>query len=305
VLIFWEQRTVRLLLSAVCFSSLAALPAIPARAADPVDVTVRPAERIAPGTVIEENACTGPTRLVLLARSRLGSGDVQDTPSLARKYAGMFHLAILAHVTSEKEGDSVRYGLAKVAVGLCLPIHGQNVVISSNSQQRLGANLSFVAKRILANSEKNLDQVMQIARHPVLTILDAKAIVLRDGKHRDMIVRHMIWVHPQRGKLGMLVWLLEKGAGQDYRMTQNRAQALHECFVEDRVVDVKSSEFLFGIPSDHAFAIVDIPQGTSIPVEPELGRLAASRTFTPSTLNRLANGMNRAITRERTRGGSR
>jgi hypothetical protein len=260
-------------------------------------------QRITPGTVIDENARDGEQRLVLLAKSRLASGDVDETSRMVRDYAGMFHLAILAHVVSEQNGGTTRYRLARVAVGLCLPIKGRNVVISSSTHSRLGAGLNFIAKRVLAGGEENLDDVVQIARHPAISIFDAKAIVLHDGEHRDMVVRHMVWVNPQSGTLGTLVWQLAENA-KGYRMAQSVMQVLPPSFVEDRIVNVKSSELTFGVPSERAFAIVDIPQGTPIPVTPELARLAARRSFSAATLSQLAEQVNKAIAQKRARSQS-
>ena len=251
--------------------------------------------RLPAGTLVAEHPGAGWNRVVLLAKPRLASGDLDRIPRLANRYATMFCLTIMACVTQEEEGETVQFKLSELGVGYALPRNGQYVVVSSATPAPSDPGLGFVEKRVLAASEKCLADVVPIAHHDTLWIFDAKAIVLERGEHQDRVVRHAVWVYPLQGQLAMLVWLLAGDQPPGYRMVEHVMQLVPPNFVEDRQFHVKADEFYFGIPSARAFALVQLPQGQPIRVTPELATLASAKHYTAASLNQLAEALAKTV----------
>jgi hypothetical protein len=225
--------------------------------------------------------------LVLLAKPRLAAGDVDSLRSVANRYATMFNLTIMAAVTANEEGGDVRYRLGKIGVGFSVPVRGKQMVITSGTAEKLGAELDFISRRVLAGNEAALNQVVQVARHANLSVFDAGALFTRRGKHQDMTVRYVVWVSPNSGKISTMVWLLEADQQRRYRLADGTLRLLSPAFIEDRVVHVMGSEVTFGIPTEQAFSLVRLPQGKPVRATSQLARLAATRRFTPANLAEL------------------
>jgi len=285
-----------LMMLAACLTVWLAGPNSALQAASPMPQggsVPRPLSRIPAGTVIGPTAPDGWTHLVMLAKPRLGAGDVAKVPSLAVKYASMLNLAILARVG----GEPGRRHFEDLAIGFTYEINGRQVVITSETQEALGSNLGWIQKRVLADSEKNLN-VTQICRYSTMIVFDAKAIVLWQNEHRDMVLRHLVWVSAQDGRLATAVWLLDPNGGNGYRLAKPTIQILPSNYHEDRVINVKADKFVLGIPTPDAFALVRIPRGKPVQASPALARLAASPRYDVSTARNLAIELNAAIQQE-------
>lgn len=257
-----------------------------ATASRQVDVRLRPMEWIPPGTVIGKGAPKGWTDLVLLATPRIGVGDVEEVPRTAASYSSMFLFAILSNVRSEQVGDGASYVLDKVAIGTALNINQRDVV--ADSENTFGADLGMFGRRILSENEKILKtDVRQVARTPTMMVFDAKAFVLRNQRHRSMILRHVVLVSPRTGQISTFVWLLGSDGASGYALADKGLQKLPPSFREDRVLSVDGQKFTLGIPSPDAFALAKIPQGTPIGFSDTLKATAATRQFTPKAAEQL------------------
>lgn len=270
-----------------CACPLGAAVAEKEGAASKLDFSHHAVARIEPGTQVGRENANGWNRLVLLAKPRLATGAVDKISQMARSYATQFNVVIMARVSREKskDGASTRFVLDRVGVGYCMPLGGRNVVISSETYEQLGADLDTIGSIVLGQNEKVLDDTVQIVHSNTVAMFDVQALVADEGKHRDMLVRHMIWVNPKTGKVASLVWpmICDQPTGP-CRMASKSLTLLAGGFQEDRIIHVSEEEFTLGIPNARAFALARMPPGRKIATTPDLARLATRRSYTRDTL---------------------
>lgn len=254
------------------------------------DVTPRRIEMIKPGTEIGDESPRGWSHLVLLAKPRIGVGDVDAIPKTAIHYGSMFSFTILANVRAEgsADGDNKRYFLERVAIGMATSVQGRNLIVTS--EQTSGADVGFIGRAVMKENDRILGtDVRQVARTRTMDVFDANAVILRNNQHRPMVIRHVIVVAPQTGQLTAFVWLLARDGQDRYTVAENAVQMLPPRMHEDRVLSVDSRKFTLGIPSADAFALARLPQGTPVKYSKSLLTLAATRRFTPETALSLEN----------------
>ena len=248
-----------------------------------VDVQPRPMDWIPPGTVIGEGVPKGWTDLVLFATPRLGVGDVDEVPRSAASYSSMFLFTVLCKVRGDAQAG---YSLEKVAIGTALNINGKNVI--ADGENTFGADLGIIGRAVLAENERILEEdFRQVARTSTMLVLDAKVFVLRNQKHRSMVLRHVILASPTTGKVSTFVWLLGSDGASGYALADKGLQKLPPSFREDRVLSVDGQKFTLGIPSPDAFALAKIPQGIALGFSDVLKAVAATKTFTPQAAQKL------------------
>jgi hypothetical protein len=244
---------------------------------------------IPPGTVIGEGAPKGWSQLVLLARPRLGVGDVDTVSKTAARYSGIFLFTVLARVRdSAKGGDGPHdFFLEQVAVGGALDVDGRTVVATSD--QTFGKDLGFIGRRVYQESEHLIaTDFRQVARTRTMVVFDANAYVLYNRKHSRMVIRHAILASPRDGRLSTFVWLLGSDGQGGYALAEPTLQLLPAGMREDRVMSVDGRKFnAFGVPGPDAFALARIPQGTPVRFSPTLSPLAVVRRFDADAAVRL------------------
>ena len=87
--------------------------------------------------------------------------------------------------------------------------------------------------------------------------------MLHKGKHREMIIRYLVWASEKTGRVSTFIWLLDRGSRRrELVVVRNTLQLLRPNLREDRVMNVKKEHFTLGIPSKEAFALIQVPQGT-------------------------------------------
>lgn len=251
-----------------------------------------PLSLIPAGTRIDsaKNVSNG-CRLVLLANPRVAAGDVTSASKKVREYASMFCMALIAKVDTNSEG---RFQLTDLSVGNCVAINDGWTAITANSYKEHDIALDFFARQVLARSEQNLRQARVVAKGDSFRIFDAEAIVRKGTDHVPMIIRHIVWVNSQSGKLATMVWLLEQDGG-DWKMVEDKFHALPPKYLEDRVFSVKADEITLGIPSQKAFAINGLPRGKEIPANPPLKKLAAAKSYSEESQQALVAALNKSI----------
>lgn len=254
-----------------------------------VELRTQPLAKIPVGTLIGEGeaAPKGWTHLVMLAKPRLGVGDVDSVSKSAAQYSGTFLFTILANVVDSAKGtDAPSHFLEKVAVGGALEGGGKTIVATVD--QTFGTELGFLGKRVFAKGERVLaNDFRQVVRTKTMMVFDAHAYVRYTGKHCRMVIRHAILVAPKTGRLTTFVWLLGADGKGGYARAESTLQLLPPALREDRVMSVDGQKFTLGIPSDDAFAVARIPQGTAIRFSPPLSTLAAVRQFNAKSASQL------------------
>lgn len=244
----------------------------------------RPIALIPAGTKFGEQPPEDWSNLISFVKGQLTRGDVEAVTDTVRYYAEIFNLVMLANAEPNADG---KYVLDEVAVGFSMVIDEQNVIVTPGTQSKLGGNLSLIGRGVLDGNVAALAKVEQVARTSNNMIIDAPATLLRDGKHREMVVRYYIWVFPENGNVGTLVWLLDPVKKQ-LQVADAVVQLLPPNMREDRIMNVDKDEFNFlGIPSKDAFALVQIPQGTAFEMTDEMKAVAAESSYTPESLAKL------------------
>jgi hypothetical protein len=240
-----------------------------------VDLARKPLERIPVGTVIGMTPPQGWSHLILLAIPTLAAEDERDAPKIAAHYARMFKFTLLAKVAREAAGEKGLFYLQRVGRGFATTIGGKETIVSG--QHTLGADLGLFGRTILDENENILDHdVLQVLRTPTMLLFDARSVMLFEGKHVTRIMRHAVLVDPVSGQLHLLVWLLTN----DYEPANDSLQWIPNGIREQRWLSVKRDKFIAGIPARDAFALRQIPQGTSVPYTPALRTAATVKTFT-------------------------
>jgi hypothetical protein len=238
------------------------------------DLQSKPLSHIPVGTVIGKTPPAGWSNLVLIAIPTLVAEDERDAPKLAMSYARMFKLTILANVAGVKDRGGPPFHLEKVTCGFATTLKGQETIVSSRNV--MGAHLGMFGRQILEENEQIMNNdVRQIARTPTMMIFDAKSVILRDGEHKNMIMRHAIQVEPANGKLHTLVWLLTS----EYEPADKDIQLLPHNLWEKRLLSVKRDKFVLGIPTKEAFGLRRVPPGWPIAYTPELKKAASGGRF--------------------------
>jgi hypothetical protein len=245
------------------------------------DVRPRPLAPIKPGTVVGKGPTAGWSHLVLLARSRLGTGDVDAVPRSAARYSGIFQLVVLANVRDANAADpgaQPSFYLEKVGIGGAIDIAGKAIV--ATSQQTFGKDLGFIGRRVFQESENMVaSDIRQVARTRTMVVFDGSAFVLYNHKHRRMVVRYAVVVAPRDGRLATFVWLLGSDGKGGYTRAEPTLQLLPAGMHEDRVLSVDGSKFTLGIPAIDAFALARIPQGTPVRFSEALATYGVVRRF--------------------------
>jgi hypothetical protein len=238
----------------------------------------QPLARIPAGTRFVAEPPTGWSNIILFVVPRLASGDVEAVSSTIARYSELFNVVILANSLRSASGT---YHLEKVALGTSTKIDGQNTIITSDSQERLGARLNVIGSTVLSGNEKELAELSQAARSPTTMLIDAPLRMLHEDKHRMMTCRFAIWVVPDTGEIGTLAWLLDDPEPQqkEYVLVEEAFQYLPKNMREDRVLNVREDLFFLGIPGGSAFAAVRIPQGTPFRYTAKMKAYAGQRRF--------------------------
>lgn len=257
------------------------------------DTAHQPLPHVPPGTVIGDGPPEGWSHLVVKSHPKPGSGDLHRIPSVALPLTKLLFTATLADVEAYRSAGRQRYRLGKVAVGLGTSIRGRDTIITPDTQAELGANFGVFSRLVLARSYAKLQEVVSVVRSDTMLLMDASAFMLRDGRHRPVILRHALLVGPRTGSLDTLVWCIGLDGENRYGSMFGAVQLLPPGLVEQPVLHVDGREFnSLGLPSDIAFAMPGMPPGEKqYEVPPGLRELCEKATLTAEEAERLEKGL--------------
>lgn len=229
----------------------------------------RPLKVVAAGTTVEDADRDRWNRVVLLATPRFVSGDTDAVSDGIRGHVTSFTFTVLATVRTTGAAEDARHELAEVGVCYSTPVNGRPTVVAPGADVP-GFSLDFLGRQILGAKQKSLDEIVQVGAHGTALAFDAPLLMLRDGEHREMTVRHVVRVDPLPGACSTCVWLAQPNddgtltpAGDPLRLVGGGTR-------ESRAIHVDGSRFVFGFPTKQAFAVKELPPGTSIPWSPTL-----------------------------------
>jgi len=270
---------------------------LPAADGAEIDVKPRRAALIPPGTVIGDRAPKGWTHLVIKSYPRVGAESRGKVSASTARLTGLLFTAILADVqpTGQPQSD-VRFTLSSVAVGVGVKVNGQDMILTSDTQAKLGARLGFLEGQVLSGGDKQLEQIHCVARSRTMAILDAPSTLLRDKKHQQVALRYAVLVDPQTGRLDTLLWLLDREDRDESAEPLSRLQWLAPDKLEDCALHVDPDDFFLGIPGEKAFAMERMPQGRqALELPEELTSVAARAEFTPASALALERGLRKLL----------
>jgi hypothetical protein len=241
------------------------------------DVTTRPLRLIAPGTAIGHDAPAGWTHLLLKSNTRPGAGDFARLSRSYARLAGLLFTALVADVRREQGHGR----LVCVAVGVGTRVGDRDIVITPATQKRLGADLGFVARAVLSRAQDRLADVVTVARSPTMAVFDAPNWMVRNGRHRRVVLRYAAVVDPKTAALDTLVWLLDPTESGSLSGPVGAAEWLPPGVVDDAVLHVDAREFFLGNPTESSFALLGLPRGRQrIELPDDLKTLASRPRFT-------------------------
>jgi hypothetical protein len=251
----------------------------------------RPLAAIPPGTRIGDRAPEGWTHLVFKSYSELASGDIQSLPSFAKGLAELLFAAMVVRVEpaeqhGERQGER-RYRIDAVAMGVGTRIGQDDVVITSDTQEKLGAKLGPLKILILARAEEQLAKSRRVVVSDVLWVVDAPSVMFVEGANRDVVVRYAFLLNPSSGQLATTVWRIDLARDGSYERAAGPAVLLEQNLVRRCPLHVDGRRIFAGIPSNEAFAAMRMPPGTPFDLPKKILPAAAAEQFSAEAAREL------------------
>ncbi|RMF43233.1 MAG: hypothetical protein D6753_05740 [Planctomycetota bacterium] len=264
------------------------------------DDSPKPLSRLPPGTVVEPPAEQGWNAVLLVARPRLASGDVDAIPSTIAATVRKFALTLMARTEREERAGQPAYRLVDVGVGYSMDHDGKLIVVSGDTAEEQGIPLGFIERQLLKENEKQLSATRIVARTSTLLLFDVPAIMLFEGQHQDFIMRHFVWIDRRSGVHSMLVWLIDPSENDHLKLTDKPMRWVPAGTREERRIHVDASTFLLGgIPTERSFALEDLPPGRDVAWTPDARKYASLSRFSTDQLRALVEALNGALHRFR------
>lgn len=243
-------------------------------------VAGRPLARIPPGTPIGDRAPEGSTHLIFKSYSELVGGDVQSLPGFAKGLAEFLFTAMAARITPEERNGDRRYRMDCVAMGVGTRIGRDDVVITGDTQAKLGANLGPFKLVILSRAEEHLATVRQVVVSDVLWIIDAPSVMFAEGANRNVVLRYALLLNPSSGQLASVVWRIDLQRDGSYERVAGPAVLIKQNLVGRCPLHVDGRRIFGGIPMNDAFAAMRLPQGTPFDLPQKILPVAGQQQLT-------------------------
>jgi hypothetical protein len=223
---------------------------------------------VSPGTRVDSIAPPGWTHLVVKSIPRIATGDIDSLGETGRTTAVMFRSVILAETgRSAKPGGG--FVLRRVGVGVCVPDRGHDTVVTTQSLDKLGIDLSTIPRIVLDRMEKELQQGQVVARTSTFALLRAPVLILVGSEHRRLLLNYAYTVDTKTGDLKTAAWTIEPEPG-DRRAPREFEVLSPPPLVYNCDLDVATRRLFGEIPVSFSIAIRALPPGKMFPVPPTL-----------------------------------
>ncbi len=240
------------------------------------------------GTVISNHAPAGWTHLIDKSHPKMHYGDVDQVPKPIRALSGMFFTAMLARVSPPDGRANAGYRLDEVAIAMGTKIGAADTIITPETQKKLGANLGLLPRIALDRGYERFKTVTVAARTSTMAVVDGPAMMVRGGKHRPVVLRYIILVHPQTGDLETLLWAISQDDEGAYEGMISACEWLAPNQVEERLLHVDATEFAFGLITENAMAILHLCKGRmEIGFPPDVKRVAGAARLSQASAQAL------------------
>jgi hypothetical protein len=271
------------------------LAALGGPAAGQPPAATRPLPLVPAGTPVGDRDAARWNRLILAAAPRIAAGDTTAVAQAVRDRLGQFTLVVLATVRPIAGPDGgPRHRIDEVGVGYAVPVAGVLTVVDTDNPPA-AAGIDFLGRQILAQNGKGLEGLRAAGESETVQVFDAESLLVRDGRHADFLTRHFVWVDPASGDCSACVWLLARRTDGSLAVADDPPRWIAPGTREDRVIHVDADEFLLGVPTKRAFALVDLPPGQPLAWSPALRAAAAERRYDPAAVRGLAIEVDRSL----------
>lgn len=280
---------------AVFAATLVSLPSRPTLANETSSFP-RPIPKLPAGTpAVDRTPNAAWNRLVLIAKPKINSGDTNVLSSTIRDAATQCSLTVMARIDPPSK-ETPTYQLTSVGVGFSALGESGQVIVTADSASRLKVPIGFIGRQVLRTNEEQLEKVQLIALTSTLALFDAPSVMFLSGRHVQVTTRHLIWIDANSGKGAALAWLLVPSTS-GFQVAKHPIRAFSFNTKETRKIHVDGDEFgLFGIPSETALALEDLPPGMDIQWTKPAAAAAARNGYTLPQITELATAMNHAMT---------
>ena len=254
---------------------------VPVWAAD-YEVTARPPEALAPGTVVGTGPPEGWSHLVIKSLPRVRPGTEAQVPPLARsqtvRMTRWMFTAFAADVRPETRGAETRYHLRAIGLGLGTSVGGRDVVVTPETAAAHGVRLDWITRQILTKGYQTQRLAVVVVQSPTFAVLDTP-VWFRCGEANKLVrYRYALLVDAPTGHLDVVLWPLDAGGCfaelPAVRMSPNAIDPA------ELVPDPKGFDAL-GIASDSTFGVDRLPTpSTPVSLPGDLRPLAEQTRFT-------------------------
>jgi hypothetical protein len=168
--------------------------------------------------------------LLLKSRPRAAYGDVESMNEMLRELSGMFFTAMLARI--QREGD--RPVLAEVAIGLGTSVAGKDIIVTPETQSKLGADLGLLPSFALSRGYERLEEVRVVGKTDNVVFLDAPVRMRIDNKNHPAVLRYAVCLEARSGEVSVLLWAIQQGPRGKYLRLIHKIEWLPANHEEDR-----------------------------------------------------------------------
>jgi len=223
---------------------------------------------VAAGTGVGDGPPPGWSHLVLKSVGRIESGDLDTLPDFASSMATLFRTVILADVRPSSGEGPAGFTLARVGLGLCVPVGGIDTVVTSEARGSVPASLGLVDRQVLARAEGELRKARLVARTRTCAVLVAPSVLKVGPTHRRVLLVYLLLVDRRTGGLRTLVYATADDPGL-------RTALPTLTLLPDRLrfrygLDVAARRWLSLVPVNWSFALRELPPGRDLPAPKRL-----------------------------------
>jgi hypothetical protein len=259
-----------------------------AEAANPAQVPQGKLVLVPPGTLLGNEPPEGWTHLVLKSLPRINPEHKPRVSETAYELASLVFTTIVARSERVSGSNPPRFVLGDIGLGLGTKVPGKDMILSPDTQARLGANLGFQERIVLSECYKRQSQARAVVRTQTMAVIDTHAVMIRNGEHRLAKVRYAVLLDPRSGNIATLSWGVDVDQQRQPYSANSDLEWLPPSKIDDLVLHVESRHMTLGFPGELAFAVQHAPQGHSrIPLTNNLAALAGKAAYTPQTAAQL------------------
>ena len=224
-----------------------------------------------PGTIVDGPSPPGWSDLVVKSITYLASGDLDTLPAFAKTSATRFRTVVLADIRRDATGGG--YHLARVGAGLGVPLAGKDTIVSPESLDAQGVELSALDRLVLGRAERALGRSRLAAATPTFALYDTYVeLADGDGPHRSILLRYAMVVDPASGTLQTVLWTVAQEPAR--REAPETLAFLPAGLVFRCGIHVAAHRVFGSFASSWGFAMEEPPPGELVPMPSSLQSIA-------------------------------